>query len=782
MQLPGVSFTEDQIGIVPITSGVRNRVAVVGEFDRGPANQFSFLGGFADFSTRYGSNSSKGSHAVQAIYQQGAPHVSVVRVLGRPSQATANIAASGSITDSSDSAFSLQVAKTEPLSKIDNSEDYPLFGLVTSSFYSVQNTIGTYRFRITAAEANEVSYTDPTFDFSDYLESLTVKYVFVPWGTSPSIDWLTVTATLVFADTTTPVALGSTGLSFTLGATSRILLDSQGDPILDASLEVQNIVYTSSSTEAGYPASYALDLLAQEINTKKKVVNGVITENRLNDPIASAEVIDGEVLKLTIKNTISPSTSNLYQLKLVDIPLGVSTTPALNTAANFSGGIEGPSAAYLDYYSVDSVPLLRIQALSSGIWGNGVRVSLSTLSGNRIQIRLEDPEGLTFDPPIPTETFIIRLSETDIEGNILGLRNSRLVRGVFIPRNPRLAFAAGLLPENYASQVNKLPMRLEPEDPSITAPIDPANINYAHPDAVGMEYLQLQLLSNGSNGPTITEYDYTEALEQLRGQPVHIVLCPGQYSDRVRQAIVAHCSQASEQDGLRIGVINASPALSPEASASEVIGYNSDRTVMVAGWSTFAGTNQGSRYSLSPDAVYAGKLAAVPYYASPASRRTAGAVLGISEVDTMPYSSQSQLQTYADNSLEVLSVDPVLRGFYFTTGQSTSSDTAWSRINIRRTYDVIRMDLFNNLQQYKSEPYTTILRNQIASSINAYLSTKRRLGEIQQYLPTIIDSSNNSTADFLSGIMNITVRFLPLFSADYIVVALVRQSDGLILN
>ena len=782
MQLPGVSFTEDQIGIVPITGGVRNRVAVVGEFNRGPANQFSFLGGFSDFSSRYGSNTSSGSQAVQAIYQQGAPHVSAIRVMGRARQATASIAASGIVTDATASFFTLQVSKVGELTTLAATEAYALFELPSSAFYSVSDSSGHYQFQITLAESGGAQYTDPLFDFSSALDALTLKYVFVADGTNPTIDWSAVTTTLVFADQTTPVALGSSGLTFTLGTNSLIKLDSEGDPILDLSLEVQNLEYKSPATAEAYPASYVLDLLAQEINTKKKIVNGVITESRINDPIGSAEVIEGEVLKLTIKSSIAPSESNTYRLKLTAIPAGVATTPAVDTVLNFSGGIEGPKAAYRDYYSVDSIPLLRLQALSSGTWGNNLRVSLFPVSGNRVQIRIEDPEGLTFDPAIPIETFIVDLSNTDQNGNILGLENSRLIRGTFIPRNFELATAAGLDPNAYAAQVGKVPVRLAVEDPTITAPLDPDSIDYAHPEAVGINYLQLQLLENGQNGPTITDDDYVAALEQLSGQPVHIVLCPGQYSDKVRQAIAAHCIQASEQDGLRIGVINATPGLSPESSASEIIGYNSNRVVMVAGWSTFVGQNQSRRFELSPDALYAGKLAAIPYFSSPAARRTAGSVVGISEVDTDRYSSQSQLQSYADNYLEVLSLDPVLRGFYFMTGQTTSSDTAWTRVSIRRTYDVIRMDLFDNLQQYKSEPYTTTLRSQIASSINAYLSNKRRNGEIQQFLPTVIDGSNNNTTDFINGVMNITVRFLPLFSTDYIVVALVRQSDGLVIN
>lgn len=783
MQLPGVSFTEDQVGVVPITGGVRNRVAVVGEFNRGPANQFSFLGGFSDFSSRYGSNTSTGSQAVQAIYQQGAPHVSAIRVLGRSRQATASIAASGILTNALNSSFTLQVSKVGDIKEEATSEPYPLFAISSSSFYSVPNSAGHYLFKVTAAGgADDTSFEDEDFDYTLPLESLTVKYVFVANGTNPTINWGSVTTTLAFVDPTTPVVLTGSGLTFTLGTSSRLQLDADDEPILDLSLDVENVQYESPVTGASYPASYVLDLLAQEINTKKKVVNGVVTESRLNDPISTAEVINGEVLKLTIKNTITPTESNRYKLRLTNIPSGISTTPILDTSVNFSGGIEGPKVAYRDYYSADSIPLLRIQALSSGTWGNNIRVSISPLSGNRVQVRVEDPEALTFDPAIPIETFSLDFSNTDQDGVLRDLQNSRLVRGTFIPRNFELATAAGLDPNLYAGQLGKIPVRLAEEDPSITAPLDPNNINYSHPNAVGTSYLQLQLLENGQNGPTITDEDYIAALDQLTSQPVHLVLCPGQYSDRVRQAIASHCSQASEQDGLRIGIINASPNLSPESSASEIVGYNSNRVVMVAGWSTLVGQNSTRRFQLSPDALYAGKMASIPYFSSPAARRTAGSVVGISEVDTARYSSQSQLQSYADNYIEVLALDPVLRAFYFMTGQTTSSDSAWSRVSIRRTYDVIRMDLFDNLQQYKSEPYTTTLRGQISSSINAYLSNKRRNGEIQQFLPTIIDGSNNNTTDFINGIMNITVRFLPLFSTDYIVVALVRQSDGLIVN
>jgi hypothetical protein len=148
-------------------------------------------------------------------------------------------------------------------------------------------------------------------------------------------------------------------------------------------------------------------------------------------------------------------------------------------------------------------------------------------------------------------------------------------------------------------------------------------------------------------------------------------------------------------------------------------------------------------------------------------------VYGISEVDNQASASMSQLQVYTDARLEILSVDQALGAYYFINGRTLTANTAWDKISIRRTYDMIRMDLFSNLQQYKSEPNTSLLRRQIQSSVDSYMAGRARAGEISQFLPCTV-----SSPDVTTGVLNVYISFLPIYAADYIDVYLIRAVDG----
>jgi hypothetical protein len=97
--IPSVSFVESSSGVLPVVFGVRNRVLVIGEFDRGPTIP-TFLGGYKDFSVRYGSSPDKnGSLGVQAVYEQGATNVAAIRVLGNEKRAHGDFTVSGITTN-----------------------------------------------------------------------------------------------------------------------------------------------------------------------------------------------------------------------------------------------------------------------------------------------------------------------------------------------------------------------------------------------------------------------------------------------------------------------------------------------------------------------------------------------------------------------------------------------------------------------------------------------------------------------------------------------------------
>ena len=430
-------------------------------------------------------------------------------------------------------------------------------------------------------------------------------------------------------------------------------------------------------------------------------------------------------------------------------------------AAFMSGGEDGPRRAYRDFFSVTGTPLLRIFASSEGGWGNNLRLTVFPVDNKSFRLTVRDLNKDNYDPAIDDETFNVSFSDTDSRGYLRVLDNSNHIRGVFLPKNLNPNFDINLL--------SKSPARLAPPDKSVG---DIEDIR--HPSYYGPERLKAVSLENGYDGPTPDEQDYLNALTEVRSNPVHILLCPGSHSSAViNTALIAQAESSQELEGLRIAILNAKPRLKPEAAKSETLGVDSRRAVMVSGWCTYSGQPNAPKFGLSPDAVYAGKLAAIPFYAGPNARTTSGPVYGISEVDNQAYASMSQLQVYTDARLEILSVDQALGAYYFINGRTLTANTAWDKISIRRTYDMIRMDLFSNLQQYKSEPNTSLLRRQIQSSVDSYMAGRARAGEISQFLPCTV-----SSPDVTTGVLNVYISFLPIYAADYIDVYLIRAVDG----
>jgi len=427
-----------------------------------------------------------------------------------------------------------------------------------------------------------------------------------------------------------------------------------------------------------------------------------------------------------------------------------------------SGGINGPRSAYRDFYSIDGYKLLTLVATSEGQWGNSIRVTIYPLTTETFNLRIVDLNTDSYDPPI-AEEFYANLSFRDVDENgfLNQLNQSKFVRGVFVPKalNPNV------------SQVfyQKSIMRLAPPDPLEVDPSEPGHLlNY------GPKCLRQVHLEDGFDGPPLTDMDYIKAIRILKNAPAHIILAPGVYqSGVIKQSLIAQAHSATELEGLRIAVVNAKPFLVPEAANLETIGYGSTRGVMVAGWGTYIGINNTTRFSLSPDAPYSGKLSRIPFFLSPAARTDAGPIYGISELDTQNYNAMSQLQAYTDARLEVLHLDPNLSAFYVLTGRTLTSNTQWDKISYRRTFDIVRADLYVLLQQFKSAPINARLFSQISASIDAHMTTMTRNGSLRSFSGTSVRSLNPAT-----GLVEVHVGIVPVYAADYIDVYLYRDDGG----
>jgi hypothetical protein len=739
-KIPTITFDESNTGFIPIRQNIRNRIAIVSKFNRGPVTP-TFITGDTFFADTYGSDNSVGSLAYQVARDQGAEDFLIARVLGSAKSSKGQITFSGIASKNNVLFFNVrhiaEIVEVTPVAEL----------ITTGGIYNSSVT-GKYFFKVT-----EVT-----------LSVATIKYNFVPQGGSEVIDWDTVATSIsvdLVADKGVAKAVDS-GVELFFG---------QSTQTTDLAL-VLNDEFTLRVYSYAYPIDIRQnDIPAQMVNSFKEAVTG---RDVIGDVVSTAEG-NGVIFELNrttdeLIGDIGNKFSYHLSLQDTDTP-GFITNPLLDTTTFMNGGEEGPRQSFVDFYTINDIPILRLQSIHAGSFSNNIRVTLYPEPNLKYRLLVTDLSASNYNPKLKTETYYFDFLNTDNRGVIEALNASNYIRGIFLPKFNDEQFDINL--------ISQAPVRLAPANPLVTDVED-----IAHPDYYGPGKLINVPLENGYDGPEITNDDYVRTINSLENYPVNIVCCPGIYSNTtIEQALIAHAEKESDKDGLRIAILNARPGLLPNAARQETLGLDSKRAVKVVGWGTYIGQRNSPRFSISPDIIMAGKLGFIPFYASPHARRTSGPIRGIAEVDTKLTSSKQALQLYSDARLEVIQVDPATQTFLFTNGNSLSTDEAWRRITVRRTYDVIRQDVYNMLTNYIGEPHTNLARAQIESSITAYLQELLRQGQIANFKDVICNSSNNPPELYVTGTVNVNFSFLPIFPIDYINVSIIRSSeDGLISN
>lgn len=737
MKIPSISFIENNVGFTPIRQNIRNRIGIVSTFSRGSTTP-TFITGDSFFANNYGYDTSIGSLAYQAARDQGAQDFLCTRVLGAAKPAKGQVSFTGVATKANTLYFNLKFIGLPQ--EITNIKEV----IVTSGKYT-GSVSGRYFFKVTSIDSNVA----------------TIKYKFIVLGEDETIDWSTVTTsfTVNLTNDKGVSKVVANGVSVTFGQvdqTNNLALATNDE----FRVRVNSYVFTIPINENDIPYQIATNVNSAVSGLE---VLGEITLNAANNGVVFE--LDGN--QTDIVGSIGNRFSYYFGLLDTDNP-GITTTPALNeaNAVFMTGGEDGPRIAYRDFYSINGTPLLRLQANYVGDYGNNIRVNLYPDSQNSFRLEVSDLNAGNFNPRLGTESYILNFNDLDKNGLLNQLSESIYIKGIFLPKF--------VDPVGYdINLVNQSPIRLAPADVSVTDVEDIRNPNYYGP----AKLLDVSL-ENGYDGPAVTDDDYIKAINALEAYPVHIVLTPGKFNSTVQQALLSHCENAQDKDGLRIAILSARPNLSPNAAKQETVGLNSKRGVKVAGWSTYAGQPNAPRFGLSPDALYAGMIAALPFYVSPNARRTAGSVRNITEVDTFRNSSSTALGLYTVAKLEVLHVDPSTQAFFFTTGRTLSSDPAWEYIPFRRSYDAIRQDLYDVLSYYIGEPHTLKLRTQIQVAVEQYLRQLSTEGKIANYSSVLVGNENNPPGIYILGQLNVSFNFLPLYAIREIEISIIRSNEN----
>lgn len=531
---------------------------------------------------------------------------------------------------------------------------------------------------------------------------------------------------------------------------------------------------TSKAFVAGTSASDILALIRTAIardSVLSRLVNDFEIDTLLLPP------------SLSITSSFNGSEANrvYYRVKTVasganaDLYYGASDVYN-NVWQKLDGGADSMTPARLFLYDQNGNPLVRIEAISPGTYGNNLKVTVRPNPPGSFRLEVTDEKGSSFNVPLEPESYNLRNENVDpLTGLYTETLDSRLIRAYFIP----VLTSKG---DPIAQSVlDRVPQRVAPPLTYLSNSNDVSNPY--HPGHRGVAYLQNLYLKGGSQPITFdqsrpTEEDFVEAIARLEEVDCAFISAAGitagdaSYEQAVSE-LVLQAERSTPTNGLRYAIISAPPRITTGRSSTVTSGISSNKVVVVAGHSTLSGARDLGVNTVPAAGFYAGLVANTAPHISPAAVSGGKTVLGVVTTDTK--NTPEYLEALTQARIEVLFYDPASRQFKFLNGRTTSSSGDLRWVSVERMSSQIIMDLHRNLQWAISQPNTSALRSRIATACDAYLLQLRREDRILAFQPTVCDESNNTTRSVSTGRLNIRLTWTPVFPADYIEVHSVRD-------
>lgn len=535
---------------------------------------------------------------------------------------------------------------------------------------------------------------------------------------------------------------------------------------------VRGIAEIGSFAATGPDYTGALPAGATGLEIMRQLRGAVLSDNSLSVLISNATINDSDLpLTLTFSSAFNGDGANriYYKLTRHGTATDITITPTVTTA--MSGGNSGIVPAGRYYYDINGNPLVFIQAISPGVSGNSLEISIRPEENGKFRLQVSDTSAYGDDWARQPEAFILSNYNVDRQtGAYVETLGSNLIRAYFLPA--RASLGGPVLPE----LLQKVPMRLAPS-------LGSYGTGDTAPDSKGTSYLAKRKLQGGKDASSVSsnllERDMVNAIAALEQEDCAFIACPGAVLGDVRyeaavSALVTQAEQSTTVNGRRFALIEV-PARLSDSLAEQLGGVlNSPRVIRVGGWTTFLGMQALGTFNVSPLGIYAGYVAMIPPHVSPASiNQTGRGVEGVLQVDTN--NSPPSLDAITRARTELLFYDPGLRMFKFLNGVTTSTDPNHRWVCVRRAMDQLITDLYLGLQWVRSRPNDAETRKRVATSIDAYLKAALRDGRIYGYRATVCDQSNNTLTDVRRGRLNIKITVTPVFPSDFIDVEVVRD-------
>lgn len=299
----------------------------------------------------------------------------------------------------------------------------------------------------------------------------------------------------------------------------------------------------------------------------------------------------------------------------------------------------------------------------------------------------------------------------------------------------------------------------------LTAPDSPSQlVDVVQQPADGLPKLSngYETFAGGDNGHAIAS-NFQDALDELIGSPVQLLVIAGQSFKDVKSAVLGHVERTENIGNERIAVVGAdgNDVTKVTANANEVA---DKRVVLVAPGLRQVDTATGRTVVLPPSfaaAAVAGKLASLSPHVSVTNKTLAG-------IDDLAYRySTGELKTLVQNRVLVLQTKlgaRVVKGI-------TTDDGAFKQISIRRIIDYVKEGTRLGANQYIGLLNNTRVRENLRTTLDGFLAdlllrefltgyrltvTADRAMEIRGEVLVVMDLNPTFSIDVIRVVMNLS--------------------------
>jgi Phage tail sheath C-terminal domain/Phage tail sheath protein subtilisin-like domain len=430
---------------------------------------------------------------------------------------------------------------------------------------------------------------------------------------------------------------------------------------------------------------------------------GAVDEVQLVSSLAEAKAIFGDS-----DEWIDGSKSELTLIRALDLVYknGGRSIYAVRTADKAFA-----KASYA--LKLDNTPLITLEAVTPGAWGNDIQVKVTSLTKNEAGVSTQVKVLLTYG---------------------------------FVQEGYEASSAAEL-----AKQVNARSTLVKATTPSS-----------ANQDKLPEEVSD-ERLSKGKNGAGATTDDYATSLALLENQDVNIVVLAGQSvtpnSRKMATVLEGHLKATSEIKHERIGVIG-SGFDEGNDNLDDIAAHNlnNDRLIFAAPGVLVTANGKTNRLPGGYlAAALAGLLSSLAIQASPTNKS-----LAIEGVSSAFNSAQLEKLTQS----RVCAVEK-RNGFRVVKG-ITTNDEAWKQITTRRIVDYAIYGVRSGCDPYIGKLNNDRVRGAMKATLDGFLT---RMVESEALVSYQLEVSA-TRAQEVAGEAIVTMTLMPTFSIDFIKVTM----------